>query len=49
MPKKCCVPHCKSNYDSAKRYVPVFSLPFDLTERKLWLMALALKIEVFIK
>lgn len=36
MPKKCCVPGCKSNYDSTKEYVTVFQFPSDPAMRETW-------------
>ncbi|KAJ8872277.1 hypothetical protein PR048_025879 [Dryococelus australis] len=42
MPRKCCVPGCKSNCDSSAggRRVTVFSLPKDESRRRRWLRAI---------
>ncbi|GFO47737.1 THAP domain containing protein [Plakobranchus ocellatus] len=37
MPRRCCVPGCKSNYDSQKEAVSTFCFPTDPEKRKLWL------------
>ncbi|BFZ14279.1 hypothetical protein BsWGS_17318 [Bradybaena similaris] len=36
MPKKCCVPECRSNYDSTREYVTVFKFPSDSVMRETW-------------
>lgn len=36
MPKKCCVPNCRGNYDANER-VSVFRFPVSDEQRKLWL------------
>lgn len=41
MPRKCCVPGCKSNYDSSNEsYVNVFSFPKDEEMCKKWLRSI---------
>jgi hypothetical protein len=37
MPRKCCVPECKSNYDGQQEKVSAFSFPSDELRKKLWL------------
>lgn len=36
MPRKCCVPEYKSNYDSTNEYVTVFKFPSDSDKREAW-------------
>lgn len=35
MPRKCCVPHCRSNYRESE-YVSVFGFPKDENRKLLW-------------
>lgn len=37
MPRKCCVPGCKGNYNSEDEVVSVFRFPTDCDKRRLWL------------
>ncbi|XP_015918805.1 MYND-type zinc finger-containing chromatin reader ZMYND8 isoform X2 [Parasteatoda tepidariorum] len=37
MPRKCCVPGCKSNYNKEAVYTTVFQFPSDPDKKKLWL------------
>lgn len=41
MAPKCCVPNCKSNYETNREpYVSVFSFPKDLEKRTKWLKSI---------
>lgn len=36
MPRKCCVPYCRSNYRATNQYVSVFQFPKDEIRKQLW-------------
>ena len=40
MPLKCCVPYCKSNYDTTSEKVPVYRFPKDSDECDKWCKAI---------
>ena len=40
MPRRCCVPGCKSNYDSVNELVSTFSFPKDGQRKEAWIRAI---------
>lgn len=40
MPRKCCVAHCKSNYESTDEKVTVYQFPKDSQEKDRWIASL---------